>query len=147
MPVCRLLCLLLLASPSMAAHSDPMLGFSAQGADAQGEWERKFRDGVSAANVRENMQRLTARPHHVGSPYDKDNAEWILIQVQGVGIRCKDRDLRRAVSDAEGARAGDAAALGIPRLAARARGAIGSDLGPDDRSNFPPTTPIRPMAM
>ena len=24
------------------------------------------------------MQRLSARPHHVGSPYDKDNAEWML---------------------------------------------------------------------
>ena len=26
------------------------------------------------------MQRLSARPHHVGSPYDKDNAEWILAR-------------------------------------------------------------------
>jgi N-acetylated-alpha-linked acidic dipeptidase len=33
---------------------------------------------VVAANVRENMRRLSARPHHVGSPYDKDNAEWML---------------------------------------------------------------------
>jgi hypothetical protein len=28
------------------------------------------------------MQRLSARPHHVGSPYDKDNAEWLLAQLK-----------------------------------------------------------------
>src|SRR5256885_529539 len=30
--------------------------------------------------MREYMQRLTAHPHHVGSPYDKDNAEWLLAK-------------------------------------------------------------------
>ena len=78
--------LLLLVAPSIAVLSEPasspstavMLGYSAQGAALQGQWERKFKDGISAANIRENMRRLSARPHHVGSPYDKDNAEWIL---------------------------------------------------------------------
>ena len=27
--------------------------------------------------IGEYMQRMSARPHHLGSPYDKDNAEWI----------------------------------------------------------------------
>ena len=31
------------------------------------------------------MQRLSARPHHVGSPYDKDNAEWMLAQFKEWG--------------------------------------------------------------
>ena len=31
------------------------------------------------------MQLLSARPHHVGSPYDKQNAEWILAQYQKYG--------------------------------------------------------------
>ena len=31
------------------------------------------------------MQRLSARPHHVGSPYDKDNAEWILNEFKSYG--------------------------------------------------------------
>ena len=54
------------------------------------------------------MQRLSARPHHVGSPYGKDNAEWILGALQGVGLERADRSLRRALPDAEGtpARAG-----------------------------------------
>ena len=32
------------------------------------------------------MQRLSARPHHVGSPYDKDNAEWLLAQLKSYGL-------------------------------------------------------------
>ena len=32
------------------------------------------------------MRRLSARPHHVGSPYDKDNAEWILARFKEWGL-------------------------------------------------------------
>jgi N-acetylated-alpha-linked acidic dipeptidase len=32
------------------------------------------------------MQRLSARPHHVGSAYDKDNAEWILARFKEWGL-------------------------------------------------------------
>ena len=31
-------------------------------------------------------RRLSARPHHVGSPYDKDNAEWLLAQLKSYGL-------------------------------------------------------------
>jgi len=31
------------------------------------------------------MQRLSARPHHVGSPYDKDNAEWLAAKFKEFG--------------------------------------------------------------
>ena len=41
---------------------------------------------MSPANIRENMRRLSARPHHVGSPYDKDNAEWILSKFKEWGF-------------------------------------------------------------
>ncbi len=89
--------LLLLVAPSIAVLSEPasspatavMLGYSAQGAVLQGQWERKFKDGISAANIRENMRRLSARPHHVGSPYDKDNAEWILSKFKEWGFDAK----------------------------------------------------------
>jgi len=36
--------------------------------------------------MREYMKRLSARPHHVGSPYDKDNAEWILSKFKEWGF-------------------------------------------------------------
>ena len=32
------------------------------------------------------MRRLSARPHHVGSAYDKDNAEWILARFKEWGL-------------------------------------------------------------
>ena len=49
------------------------------------DWETKFRTMASSDNQREYMRRLTAHPHHVGSPYDKANAEWILSQFQAWG--------------------------------------------------------------
>src|SRR2546428_3910348 len=35
--------------------------------------------------MRSYMRRLSARPHHVGSPYDKANAEWLLAQFKEWG--------------------------------------------------------------
>ena len=32
------------------------------------------------------MRRLSARPHHVGSPYDKENADWILSKFKESGF-------------------------------------------------------------
>jgi N-acetylated-alpha-linked acidic dipeptidase len=72
------------AKPSNSAAS--LLGYSAQATQPEREWEKKFRDGIVPGNIRENMQRLTARPHHVGSPYDKDNAEWILAKFKEWGF-------------------------------------------------------------
>src|SRR5262245_4826842 len=47
--------------------------------------EAKFRGSIDTANIRESMRRLSARPHHVGSPYDKDNAEWMLARFRQWG--------------------------------------------------------------
>ena len=60
-----------------ARDDSALLGYSSQSTPQQKEWEKKFQDGIVAANVREDMRRLSARPHHVGSPYDQDNGEWI----------------------------------------------------------------------
>ena len=49
-------------------------------------WEEKFRAIPSPQNQRDYMQRLSARPHHVGSPYDKDNAEWIAAKLKSWGL-------------------------------------------------------------
>jgi N-acetylated-alpha-linked acidic dipeptidase len=48
-------------------------------------WDQKFRALPEPASIKNNMQRLSARPHHVGSPYDKDNAEWILARFKEWG--------------------------------------------------------------
>jgi len=66
--------------------STPLLGYTSQTSTTERDLEKKFQDGVLPDNIRENMQRLSARPHHVGSPYDKDNAEWILSRFKEWGF-------------------------------------------------------------
>lgn len=69
-----------------ADNSSVLLGYSKETSEPERGWEQKFGDQVESKNIRENMRRLSARPHHVGSPYDKDNAEWILAQFKSAGF-------------------------------------------------------------
>ncbi|MBV9036306.1 MAG: M28 family peptidase [Acidobacteriaceae bacterium] len=70
-----------------AADSPHVLrGYSTASSSIETQWERKFRDIPQTDRLRENMRRLSARPHHVGSPYDKDNAEWIARQLKSWGL-------------------------------------------------------------
>jgi len=63
LPVLLVLCLL---TPAVSAQSPPPQS-----------WDAQFRALPDAAKIGEYMRRLSARPHHTGSPYGKDNAEWI----------------------------------------------------------------------
>jgi N-acetylated-alpha-linked acidic dipeptidase len=72
-----------------AANPNRLLGYSNQSSILEQQRELKFRAAVSPDNIRETMRRLTARPHHVGSPYDKDNAEWILTRFKEWGFDAK----------------------------------------------------------
>ena len=73
-------------SPTPSASGDRLYGYTTASSKTQRDWEKKFQDGISRDNLRESMRRLTARPHHVGSPYDKDNAEWILARFKEWGF-------------------------------------------------------------
>src|SRR5580693_998324 len=68
----------LIAVPVVPADAPVLAGFSTESARTERDVETKFRAIPDRANLRQYMQRLSARPHHVGSPYDKDNAEWML---------------------------------------------------------------------
>jgi N-acetylated-alpha-linked acidic dipeptidase len=74
------------ASHAPAADDDPLYGFRPATSKTQRDWERKFNAIPSTQVMREAMKRLSARPHHVGSPYDKDNAEWILGRFKAWGL-------------------------------------------------------------
>ena len=74
------------SSDAGATTSGHFYGYWTDSSKAQRAWENKFRDGISRENLRESMRRLSARPHHVGSPYDKDNAEWILSRFKEWGF-------------------------------------------------------------
>ncbi len=71
-----LLCPLSFMLAATAAEEPPGLnGYSSAAARVEREWETKFRAIPSSERLRESMKLLSARPHHVGSPYDKQNAE------------------------------------------------------------------------
>ena len=82
-----LLGMLMILAVLISAHADEELlqGFTAQSSATERQWEAKFRGIPSPDNQRDCMQRLTAHPHHVGSPYDKDNAQWILSKYEEWG--------------------------------------------------------------
>jgi N-acetylated-alpha-linked acidic dipeptidase len=82
-------CLGGLLSAAPAAEAPALQGFSADATTSERGWEAKFKAVPSADNLRAYMERLAARPHHVGSPYDKENAEWILAKFKEWGLDAK----------------------------------------------------------
>ena len=65
---------------ALSSSSQSLLGYTPRSTATERELEKKFQDTVVAGNIRESMRRLSARPHNVGSAYDKDKAEWILAR-------------------------------------------------------------------
>ena len=84
-----LLSLGLAAPAAFPAETGPLRGYSNQSARVERDWESKFRAIPDPANLRAYMERLSKRPHHVGSAYDKDNAEWILSKFKEWGLDAK----------------------------------------------------------
>jgi N-acetylated-alpha-linked acidic dipeptidase len=85
----RLLIAALCLAAAQSQDPAPLRGFSAASSKSQREWEAKFRSMPDPTNLREYVRRLSARPHHLGSPYDKDNAEWILGKFREWGLDAK----------------------------------------------------------
>jgi N-acetylated-alpha-linked acidic dipeptidase len=72
-------------TPGSSAATADLLGFTPASSRVEQGWEAKFRALPDPARLRSDMKLLSARPHHVGSPYDKENAEWILQQFKDAG--------------------------------------------------------------
>ena len=92
-PIAAMFLIFTLVIPSLSFGADArgsddagLVGYSPRNSASEREWETKFRAIPDPANLREYMRRLSARPHHVGSPYDKDNAEWILAHFKEWGL-------------------------------------------------------------
>jgi len=67
-----------MATPPMApAEETPLTGFSPAAAQAQRALEARFDAEIRRTDIHDWMQRLTSRPHHVGSAYGQANAEWM----------------------------------------------------------------------
>jgi N-acetylated-alpha-linked acidic dipeptidase len=89
----RLAVAFLLSSAVLAqaapADDRPMLGFDRAGAERQRALEARFDAALNRDDLRAWMKRLTARPHHVGSPYGGENAEFIAAQFRAWGFDAK----------------------------------------------------------
>ncbi len=77
------------AATTAPAGENPMVGFSSEHAAEQRAWETKLDALVRAENLRGWMQQMTAHPHHVGSPWDKANAEMMAGLFESWGYETK----------------------------------------------------------
>jgi N-acetylated-alpha-linked acidic dipeptidase len=70
----------------VVADEPPLFGYSVESSRTERQWEEKLRAIPSPENLRAYMQKLSAHPHHVGSPADKENAEWIAAKFKEFGL-------------------------------------------------------------
>ena len=75
----KLLTLLLsvLLFHGLLAQTKTVAGYPGASAEAELKTEEKFDSYLKASNLDSWMKHLTARPHHLGSPYGKHDAEYI----------------------------------------------------------------------
>ena len=66
-----------------------LLGFDRASSAAQRALEARFDATLNPNDLRTWMKRLSARPHHLGSPYGKENAEFIAAQFRAWGFDTK----------------------------------------------------------
>ena len=90
-----LACVLISALVQLSAAQQPatiepskklLIGYTSESSQAEQQWEQKFRALPAPDQIRENLRRLSAFPHHVGSTYDKDNAEWMAAHFKSWGF-------------------------------------------------------------
>ncbi len=71
--------LILLLWLSIKTFAQPkIMGFTAANAAKQSDWEKQYDAQLNPQNQDTWMQFITSHPHHVGSPQDKANADYIL---------------------------------------------------------------------
>ncbi len=73
------------ASPPGPRDGKTLLGFGEARAAEERALEERLDRLVRTDHLRDWMRRLAARPHHLGSPYDKENAEFIASQFKAWG--------------------------------------------------------------
>jgi N-acetylated-alpha-linked acidic dipeptidase len=76
----------LATTPAPTPPPVPLRGFLPSGIEAQKKAEHEFRAIPDPAVAGETMRRLSAQPHHLGSPGDARNAAWILERFQQWGF-------------------------------------------------------------
>ncbi|PSR12479.1 MAG: folate hydrolase [Bacteroidetes bacterium] len=84
-----LFCLFLQVTAQAQPLPDALMGFSPTAAATQLSTEKQFDQLLTATNLDEWMKYMSARPHHVGSPYDKQVVDFIAAKFQEWGYEVK----------------------------------------------------------
>ena len=79
---------LCLSMPAMMAQS-PIMGFTDEASKSQIQLEEDYDKLLTATNLDEWMKYLTARPHHVGSPYDKKVVDFVAAKFKEWGYEVR----------------------------------------------------------
>ncbi len=83
--ICMSALWLLSTLPAQQPDQSTLVGFTTATAKVELDLEKRFQAIPEPERMKANMQLLSARPHHVGSAYDKQNANWILAQYKQWG--------------------------------------------------------------
>lgn len=81
----RLTVLVLLALAGAAAADDAILGFDGESGARQREAEALFDASIDAQEMDGWLRQMSSRPHHVGSPKSRENAEYIAELLESWG--------------------------------------------------------------
>src|SRR5438132_3949379 len=73
-------------TPTNTSDDQPLLGFDQEGATRQHALEARFDSLLQKDHLKDWMKRMAARPHHLGSAYGKENAEFIAAQFRSWGF-------------------------------------------------------------
>lgn len=76
-------------SGSNPAFSQSILGFDQAAAQKEINLEKQFDQQLKAENLRAHMKRMSAHPHHVGSPFDRENAEYARDLFKSYGFEAR----------------------------------------------------------
>jgi hypothetical protein len=68
-----------------SAADDALPGFGAERAAAQRALEARFDAALEADNLRDWLRQLSSRPHHVGSPFGREVAEFVAERFRSWG--------------------------------------------------------------
>jgi N-acetylated-alpha-linked acidic dipeptidase len=75
-----------LITQAVAIDNRPLLGFTREGSERERELEARFDSVLKKDDLREWMKRLSARPHNIGTAYNKENSEFIAAQFRSWGF-------------------------------------------------------------
>lgn len=99
--LCWILCSLVAPVAVARGEAQPLLGYDEEAATHQRQLEAAYDELLTADDLRQWMRRLSAKPHHVGSAYGKENAEYLaeLFTSWGYDTRIEQYDILMPVPE------------------------------------------------